>query len=194
MFTYLNTLHGTADLVFLICAVVGVTLFALRGLLMMVGGLFGEADDLGENGHDDGHHGNVEPSFRLLTMHTLTGFLMIFGLLGLGLRQQLDYPFDLALGLAMVAGLFMMLLVAVIFYGASHLTSRGGVFKIENAVGLAAVVYLRITPEADGKVQLLIGGVTRELGARAQLGVTIESFEHVKIIGVIDEQTVLVQK
>lgn len=193
MFTYLNTLHGAADLVFLICAVVGVTLFVLRGLLMLVGDMFGGAEDLDGDGYD-GHHANVEPSFKLLTMHTLTGFLMIFGLLGLGLRQQLDYPFDIALGVSMVAGLFMMLLVAAIFYGASHLTSRGGVFSIEDAIGLAAVVYLRITPETDGKVQLLIGGVTRELGARAQQGVTIESFEHVKVIGVIDEQTVLVQK
>ena len=192
MFTYLNTLHGTADLVFLICAVVGVTLFALRGLLMLFGDLFGGAEEL--DGDGDGHHASIEPSFKFLTMHTLTGFLMIFGLLGLGLRQQLDYPFDLALGLAMVAGLFMMLLVAVIFYGASQLTSRGSVFKIGDAVGAAAVVYLRITPDADGKVQLLIGGVTRELGARAPLGVIIESFEHVKVIGVIDEQTVLVQK
>lgn len=189
MFTYLNTLHGTADLVFLICAVAGVTLFVLRGLLMLSGDIFGSSES-----HDDGYHGELEPSFKLLTMHTMTGFLMIFGLLGFGLRQQLDYPFGLALSMAILAGFFMMLLVAVIFYGASFLTSAGNVFKIENTVGLSAVVYLQISPDADGKVQLLVGGVTRELGARAANGQPIESFAHVKIVGVIDQQTVLVQK
>lgn len=193
MFTYLNTLHGTADLVFLICAVAGASLFALRCLLMFVGDIFGASDTLDE-AYDDGHHGHLEPSFKLLTMHTMTGFLMIFGLLGLGLRYQLDYPLGLALAMAILAGFFMMLLVAVIFYGASFLTSVGNVFKIENTVGLAAVVYLQISPDADGKVQLLVGGVTRELGARAAHGEIIESFAHVKIIGVIDQQTVLVQK
>lgn len=189
MFTYLSSLHGSADLVFLGCAVGGVTLFVLRGLLMLLGGMFGDVED-----HSDyDHHDDLEPSFKFLTMHSLTGFLMVFGLLGLGLRQQLDYSFDMALGLAFVAGLFMMLLVAAIFYGASHLTSRGGEFSVKDAVGLPAVVYLRITPDEDGKVQVQIRGVMREIAARAGTGEMIESFVHVKIVRVIDEHTVVVE-
>ncbi len=189
MFTYLNSLHGTADIVFLGCAIGGVTLFVLRGLFMLFGGMLGEAGD--HNDYD--HHDDLEPSFKFLTMHSLTGFMMVFGLLGLGLRQQLDYPFGMALGLAFVAGLFMMLLVAAIFYGASHLTSRGSVFSIQDAVGLPAVVYLRITPDEDGKVQVQIRGVMREIAARAGTGEMIESFVHVKIVRVIDEYTVVVE-
>lgn len=190
MFTYLNSLQGTADLVFLACALGGMTLFVLRGLLMLLGGFLADADD-----HSDyDHHNDLEPSFKFLTLHSLTGFLMVFGLMGLGLRQQLEYPFATALVLAMGAGIFMMLIVAAVFYGASHLSSRGSVFSVRDAVGLSAVVYQRISPDEDGKVQVQIRGVLREIAARAGNGETIESFVHVKIVRVIDEQTVVVEQ
>lgn len=186
MFTYLNSIRGSADLVFLACALVGVTLFVLRGILMLAGSIFDDASDTE-------HHDASEPVFKFLTLHTLTGFLMVFGLLGLGLRHHLDYPFDSAVGLALVAGIFMMLVVAVVFYGASHLTSQGSVFKISQLVGQPAIVYQRIEADNDGKIQVVIHGVTREVGARSQFGKAIDSFEHVKIVGVVDNYTVLVQ-
>ena len=187
MFTYLSTISGTADLIFLACALTGVTLFALRGLLMLSGSLFGDADDA------DHHHEEVVPTFKFLTLHTLTGFLMVFGLLGLGLRHQLDYPFGLTLGLALLAGFFMMLLVGAIFYGASHVTSPGTIFRIEETVGLPAIVYQRITSTEDGKVQVEVRGMTRELTAKAHEGIEIDSFVHVRVVDVIDEHTVVVK-
>ncbi len=188
MFTYLSSIHGSADLIFLVCAITGVTLFALRGLLMLSGSVFGDADDA------DHHHEDVEPTFKFLTLHTLTGFLMVFGLLGLGLRHQLDYPFGLTLGLALLAGCFMMLLVGAIFYGASHVTSHGTVFRIEEAIGLPAIVYQRITATEDGKVQVEVRGMTRELAAKAHEGAEIDSFVHVRVVAVVDEHTVVVEQ
>jgi hypothetical protein len=186
MFTYLNSIRGSADVVFLICAVTGMTLFVLRGLFMFLGDIFHDADV-------DHHHEDVAPTFKFLTLHTMTGFLMIFGLLGLGLRHQLDFPFGLTLGLALMAGIFMMLLVAVIFYAASHMASSGTQFSTKRAVGLPAVVYQRITASDDGKIQVVVQGVTRELNARSVSRAAIDSFVHVKIVGTVDQTTVLVE-
>ena len=188
MFTYLSSMQGTTDLMFVACAIIGVTLFALRGLFMLIGGLLHGADDT------DHHHEDVAPTFKFLTLHTLTGFLMVFGLLGLGLRHQLDYPFGLTLGLALMAGFFMMLLVGAIFYGASHVTSHGTVFQISEAIGLPAIVYQRISATDDGKVQVEVQGVTRELAARGRDGAEIDSFVHVRIVDAVDEHTVIVEQ
>lgn len=195
MLTYLSSqldaafaLRASTDYVFLGCAVVGITLFLLRGLLMLAGGLFADVDEH----HDYDHDHATEPSFKFLTLHSLTGFLMVFGLLGLGLRHQLDFPFEKSLGVAFLAGFLMMLIVAAIFYGAAHLTSSGEVFSAHDLIGHPAVVYLRIAPAQDGKIQVQVRGVIRELGARAHGVEAIESFVHVKVVGVIDENTVLV--
>ncbi|MBM3887370.1 hypothetical protein FJ364_05575, partial [Candidatus Dependentiae bacterium] len=133
-------------------------------------------------------------TFKFLTLHTFTGFLMMFGLLGLGLRYQFEYPISVALGLAVLAGLFVMFLVGVVFYAASRLTSQGSVFRISELIGLPAVVYQKITVHEDGKVQVVVRGIVREVTARATSGEIIESFEHVRIVGVVDEHTVLVEK
>ena len=186
MFTYLNSVRGTADLIFLVCAVVGLTLFALRGIFMLLGGLF-SGDDF------DHHHEDVVPTFKFLTLHTLTGFLMIFGLLGLGLRHQLNYSFGLTLGLAFLAGFFMMFIVGMIFYGASQVTSRGTVFIINETIGLTGVVYQRIASNQEGKIQIEVNGMTRELAAKAREGIEIDSFVYVRVVDVIDEHTVIVE-
>lgn len=186
MFSYLNTLRGSVDFVFFVCAVAGITLFMLRSLLLLLGNVFDDVAD-----HD--HHDHLEPSFKFLTLHGLTGFLMIFGLLGLGLRQQYNYEFTLAVGFAFVAGICMMLLVGGVFYGASFLTSNGNKFSADETVGLPATVYLRISPDIDGKIQVHVRGTVRELDAQAQdRDCTIESFVHVTIVGVIDDHTVVV--
>ena len=186
MFTYLHSVRGSADVVFLICAITGITLFVLRGLFMFIGDIFHDADV-------DHHHEEVTPTFKFLTLHTMTGFLMIFGLMGLGLRHQLDFSFRLTLGLALMAGILMMLLVAIIFYAASHMASSGTQFSVKRTVGLPAVVYQRITAGDDGKIQVVVQGVTRELNARSATHTEIDSFVHVKIIGTVDQTTVLVE-
>ena len=188
IFSQILVLRSSMDCVFLVSACGGTLFFLLRILFMIFGGLFDSESHSHEYGHDD-----FGPSFDFLTIHSLTGFLMVFGFVGLGLRNQCDHSFNLALCIAFAAGLIMMVIIAAIFYGASHLTSRGCVFSVQQTIGLPAVVYLRISPETEGKIQIQIRGVARELGARAEdPDQIIESFIHVKIVAVVDESTVVV--
>lgn len=200
MTTYLNSVANVRlsgvfiqriDTIFLLCATVGLTLFFLRGLFFVFGGYFG---DLHEGEHADYEHHDVEPAFKFLTIHTLTGFLMIFGLVGLGVRYQKGFSSVSALGFSFLAGLGMMLLVAAIFYGASLLTSSGATFSVDEAVGMRGVMYLSILPPAEGKVHVTVRGITRELSARSRSGQKIEAFTHVEIIKVIDSSTVEVDE
>ena len=176
-----------ADLVFLTSALVGATFFILRAFFSLFLGAFEDHDT-------DTHHGDVEPEFKLLTMHSLTGFLMIFGLIGLGFRHHMNSSVGQSLIFAIGCGLLMMVITAAIFYMASRLTSRGTVFRIEETVGKPATVYMRIEPHTDGKIQITIRGMMRELGARTKYGETLESFSHVRVTEVIDGDTVFVEQ
>lgn len=175
---------------FWICAVAGTTLFALRMLAAMFGGLF-HIDDT-EHGtadfYDDAHHDI--PSFKIFTLHSLAGFLMIFGWTGLGCATQYEFSPLTALAYASLAGTCMLLITAWLMRQVMRLEGPGTVFSIDKAVGLTATVYQEIPAQGLGKIQITIDNVTRELQARSDDGITIPSFTAIKVVRVIDRETV----
>lgn len=195
MFTnFITTISQTSELVFWASALFGTTLFALRLLMFMLG--IGDDNDTTEHDHasvdgDDVDHPTTG-SFKLLTMHSISGFFMMFGWVGLGCSQQLGYPAVAAGLMALLAGIVVMLLTALIFRWAQVLVSSGTRFDIKKTVGLPGTVYQEIPVNGQGKIQVVVDGITRELLAQSANGAALASFTHVTITQAVDHEVVLV--
>ena len=201
------------ELVFMGSAVIGGTLFLLRMLTMVVGGLdFGDSDiphdidggfdgmdgdlggdfqgDLGDGGDID--HSSADISFKFLSLQGLTAFFMMFGLVGLALlRANLWALVSIAGG--MIAGLFTVWVIGLIFTAMRQLQSSGTI-QIKNAIGQSGSVYLTIPASGSGQVQVAVQGSLKIYDAVSGEKKKIATGEKIKVINVIDNKTLVVTK
>ena len=141
--------------VFLFCALVGGIIFVLRMILMVIGLGDHDVHDGGLD-HVDGH-GDSDVSFKLFSLHGLTCFFMMFGLVGLGLSRQFWVPDIIAAAIGTVAGLFTFWVIAKLFSSMTKLQSDG-TLKLSNAIGQQGKVYLTIPADGTGQVQVAFQG------------------------------------
>ncbi len=183
------------DIVFWASGLFGTTLFFLRLCVTMIGGLsdeWADGDDLVTDGGDDFHH--QTGSFKLFTLHSLSGFFMMFGWVGLACTKQLHYSQQVSMLYSLFAGGVTMILTAFIFKWSRLLVSSGTRFTIEKTVGLVGTVYQRISGNEPGKIQVVVDDVTRELLALSCDDSDIESFCLIRVVKVLDYETVMVQR
>lgn len=186
-----NFLNNISDTIFWISAIVGTTFFLLRVLMAVFGGAL-DIDDSHDSDfelHDDFQH-HALPSFKLLTLHSISGFLMMFGFVGLACTNQLGFSLVQSFTGAFLAGFVVMILTACIFQGFLRLQGQGAVFAIEKTIGLIGTVYQTIPERGQGKIQIVVNGATRELLAQSKDNECIDSFTTVKIIRVVDHEIV----
>ena len=141
--------------VFLFCAFVGGIVFVIRMILMVAGLGDHDAHDGGLD-HADGH-GDSDVSFKLFSLHGLTCFFMMFGLVGLGLSRQFWVPDIIAAAIGTVAGLFTFWVIAKLFSAMTKLQADG-TLKLSNAIGQQGKVYLTIPANGTGQVQVPFQG------------------------------------
>jgi hypothetical protein len=151
---------------FLIFAIAGGTLLGFQ----LVMGLFGASDfHLPGFDHDVDHGGDLHASdaVNLLSFRALTSGALLFGLVGLAVRQAglglLALPAAATAGLAAAAG------VAWAMRAMNRMESDGAE-RLEQAVGQSATVYLSIPGEraGRGKVHLSLAGRMVECQAQAE--------------------------
>jgi len=157
--------------------------------------LFGGAMEMADGEIDsfdggDHHHSHTAPSFKLLTLHSLAGFFMMFGWVGLSCSQQYGLTDAQSCVIAFVAGVCVMVVTACIFRSALLLEGSGTVFSIDKTIGMTGTMYQRISGSEHGKVHLVVNGITRELLAQSHDGRSIDSFVLVKVVKVIDHEIV----
>jgi hypothetical protein len=183
------------DKVFAAFAFIGTLFFFLRVVWMLVGGL-GDSDLQDVAHHADGAHVTHEHGsdsvFRLFSINSVTGFFMMFGWMGLMASRQFTWGIPVSLLTALTAGVASMFLIAWVFYLFVGMQSSGERFDLAAAVGQTASVYLRIPENGKGRVQVTLSGVQREFEAVSENHQAIESFKNVKIVRLVDHQTVAV--
>jgi membrane protein implicated in regulation of membrane protease activity len=140
---------------FLFCALVGGIIFVIRMVLMVIGLADHDVHDGGLD-HVDGH-GDSDVSFKLFSLHGLTCFFMMFGLVGLGLSRQFWVPDIIAAAVGTIAGLFTFWVIARLFSSMTKLQSDG-TLKLSNAIGQQGKVYLTIPANGTGQVQVSFQG------------------------------------
>ena len=169
------------DSLFWFCALSGTALFIIQFALTFIGG------DSFESGE------SADPSdFKWLSKQTLTGFLMLFGWVGLTCKKEFHLSGSAASGFAFCGGLLSLIISGFLFKTAKKLRSTGTVFYIDDAIGKEAIVYQRISNGGIGKVSFTIHELTHEIDAISYHTEEIPSFSPVKITQKMDDKTVVV--
>ena len=187
-------------------AVLGTVFFFLRVLMMVLGG-FGAEDidadidadvDIDLHDHAPGaHHSDSltssDVAFKIFSLHSITGFFMMFGWVGLACYKQYGLGVGASSAGAFVAGVFTMYVTAMMYKLMLGLASPGASFNIEDMVEKDVTVYLKIPAEGVGKVQFSDKGLSRTIEAVTEGKEDIASFETVRVVKVVSPRRVSVK-
>jgi membrane protein implicated in regulation of membrane protease activity len=176
---------------FLFSAVAGGAIFIIRMIMMLAG----------VGGHDvhDGQfdysvtHADSDASFKLFSLHGLTGFFMMFGLVGLGLSRQRLIPDLFAGAVGVLAGLVTVWVIGKVFSGMIKLQSDG-TLRLSDAVGQQGKVYLTIPANGTGQVQVGFQGRLMIYEAVSASKEAIKSGEPVVVIDITGGNILVVEK
>lgn len=177
--------------VFLFCAVLGGGVFVIRTILSLAG--------MGDHDIHDGDfdfsdsHADADTSFRLFSLHGLTGFFMMFGLVGLGLSRQFWVP-DIAAGtVGVLAGLGTVWVIGKVFASMTKLQCDG-TLKLSDAMGQQGKVYLTIPAGGTGQVQVAFQGRVMIYDAISGDKEMIKTGEQIVVIDIAGGNTLVVEK
>jgi membrane protein implicated in regulation of membrane protease activity len=175
------------EIFFLICAIVG-GFFVLAKLIMQFIGAGADIDTDLDTGIDT-QHVDSDIGFKALSMHGLTSFLMMFGLVGFALYRQSHVGMFLSILGASIAGFASVWVIGRIFASVSRLQSSG-TLATASAVGSTGTVYLSIPRGGTGRVSINFRGRLREFDASAADGEAIATGTPIRVVRV--EASVLV--
>ncbi len=168
------------EYIFWFCALAGSGVFLIQSILNFSG--------LGAEDVDDA----TSQDFKWLSKQAVTGFLMMFGWIGLAMLYEGGFSFPISTLIAALAGIGSALIVGYLLRLTSLLRSTGTVFDIRDAIGKEASVYQRIPLNGKGKVTISLHEISYELDAVSRESEEIDSFQPVQIIEVSDDNTVVV--
>jgi membrane protein implicated in regulation of membrane protease activity len=177
--------------VFLFSAVLGGVIFVLRMILMIAG--------MGDHDLHDGMsdisdtHADADTSFKLFSLHGLTGFFMMFGLVGLGLSRQFWIPDFIAGAAGVAAGLATVWMIGKVFSSMTKLQSDG-TLRLSDAIGQQGKIYLTIPPAGTGQAQVAFQGRLMIYDAVSADKKTIKTGEQIVVIDIVGGNTLVVEK
>lgn len=138
--------------------------------------------------------GDAGIGFQFFSLKNITAFFTIFGWIGLYCQGE-GMSSGMSIFVATIAGLFAMTIMASIFYFLSRL-QESGTLDLRNAIGRHGEVYLTIPAGRDGygKVQIQVQGSLRELDAFTDGAESLKQGTAVKVLDVIDQHILLVER
>ena len=140
--------------------------------------------------HDSGGHA-AAAGFRFFTVRGIVAFFCIFGWSGLAYYSS-GLAVWLVATLAVLSGLFAMLLIGLMFYGVRKLQSSGNI-NYSNAVGKSAEVYIPIPPRREGRGKVMVYLQERLVEAEAVTDgeEKLKTGENVKVVGNISSTLIV---
>jgi len=166
---------------FLACALIGGFFVVVKLFMQFVGGDTDTNVDV-DTGVDAGHV-DSDIGFRLLSMHGLSAFFMMFGLVGLALYRQSQAGVVISIIGAVAAGIISVWVISKIFQGALQMQSSG-TLKTSDAVGSTGTVYLSIPKGGTGRVSLNFQNRLREFDATGQNGIEVPTGTPIRVVQV----------
>jgi len=176
--------YNGVEIFFLICAVIG-GFFVIAKLIMQFMGMDHDVDtDLDVGGHDiDAHHSDSDIGFQVLSLHGITSFLMMFGLVGLALYRQSQLGTFISMAGGTAAGIFSVWIIGKLFLLATRLKSSGTI-AIDSTVGTKGKVYLTIPEEGSGRVLIKVRNSLREYDAMSNEQKAISTGTPIRVVWV----------
>lgn len=204
MIDWYETLTGIQKM-YIVVGSVGSILFLFQFVLMLIGGdADADADvpidistdiematDLAEANmasmgtEVDSVHADSDVGFKLLSLQSFSVFFMMFGLVGLAFSKGGKYDNGISLLAGFVVGFIFMYLVAKMFAFFKTL-QNSGTLDLKNGVGQEARVYLTITPEQAGQVEVVIQGHLKIFPAMSEDSSTIVTDTRVRVVKVVN--------
>ena len=180
------------EIFFMVCAAVGGT-FVLIRLVMQFMGLdhhFSHSD--GADMSFDADHPDTDAGFKVLSIHSITSFFMMFGLVGLAMYRQSQMGVVLSMLAAILAGAGSVWVIGKLFSLTARLQSSGNI-QIDTAVGAQGRVYLTIPPDGTGIVCVKVSDRLRDYEARSHDATEIVTDTPIHVLWV-EGNTLVVQK
>jgi len=172
--------------IYWILALPSTTIFLILMVLSFFG-VDGDADgDVGDVDIAEGFGGFI------LSFKSLLSFMMMFGWAGIiGHAFHLDTI--LTIVIAVITGLISLAAVAGLLYFFSKM-SYSGTMSLDNAIGKAGTVVLRIPAKKNGfgQIQINVQGSLRTLDAVTEEPEIISSGTNVQVIDIVNNDTLLV--
>lgn len=170
--------------VFWVCAITASLFFVVQFVLLLIG-----IDDV----DFDSDTLDLGGGFSLFTVKNVINFFLGFGWAGVSLWNVIENRILLGV-VAFLVGVLMVVIFLFLFKQMLKLQSEGN-YDPKDSVGLLADVYLTIpaTKSGTGMVQFSLKGSVHEFRALTE-GDRLATGEKVRIVELIDNHTVLVEK
>ncbi len=158
-------------------------------LMTFIGGGIEEVADV-----DDTIESDTGPGFQFFTIKGMIGFFTLFSWSGIACINGGLGIFPTVV-ISFVCGLFMMFLLAVLFYMMSKLV-ESGTLSLKNAVGRIGEVYIPVrSGRANiGQVQINVQGSVRTLQAMTDDAEDLTVGAVIQVTAIISDQILLVTK
>ena len=169
------------EIFFLACAIIG-GFFVFIKLIMQ---FTGSDSDTGYSVDSDidMHHVDSDIGFRILSIHSLSAFFMMFGLVGLALYRQSQAGVIISIAGAVAAGLVSVWVIGKIFQGAAKLQSSG-TLNTADAINSTGKVYLTIPEGGTGRVSINFHNHLREFDATEKNGAEVRTGTPIRVVQV----------
>ncbi len=181
------------DQLFFFASVGGGALFVIQLVLLFLGGGLDIGADLDTDSGGDVGHAGADASFKVLSLQGITTFVMMFGLVGMAMRNDEHASPTLALGVAVVAGAFSTWVIGRIFLFFTKLQSTG-TLDMKRAEGATGQVYLTVGRSKPGKVTITVGSRSLTLDAICESEELLSTGTPIKVVRVISDTTVSVER
>jgi len=181
------------DQLFFFSAVGGGTLFAIQLALLFFGGGIDVDIDLDTDLGGDVGHAGADASFKVLSLQGITTFVMMFGLVGMAMRNDEQAGATVALLVAVGAASASTWFIGRIFVFFVGLQSTG-TLNMKSALGATGQVYLTIGPDKPGKVTITVGKRSLSLEGISESNETLVTGTPIKVVRVISDTTVCVER
>ena len=155
---------------------------------------FGDLANGADTGLDSDHSaaGSDAGIMSYLSLQSISGFFLIFGLVGLGILQ-IGSSALVSLICAFGAGVFTAWTVTKIYSSMKKLQSSGNQ-NIRNAIGVQGKVYLTIPEEGTGVISLNLQGSLRNLNAISEDGTRLPTDTLVVVSSISADNLLVVRK
>lgn len=180
--------HSPLGALFIICALIGGSLFLIRFMMQLLG-IVGDLDLF--DAADSAGLGDSDVSFKLLSVQGVAAFFTMFGLVGLAMEQAAVGE-AIALLAAVAAGALSVWVIQKIFSGMGKLQSKGNI-DLNNAIGSEGTVYLTVSSQECGKVELTVQNRLRVVDAMTESDTPLATGRRVRVVRVMESGLLLVE-